>query len=421
MPHPPPFRIRLAPLALAVVLFGTAIPVELRAPVSWSLQPEPRDLLINVLLYAPLGLSLATRSVAWSAVIGLLLSAAIEVLQMSYFGRQGALFDVIANALGAVGGALVGRWLARRNGAAPTGFTIDQRAALWAVLAAAALVFAWHRLASSDSLAGWDRGYDVLLGNESTSDRPWRGTLSSLALLPGRDAAPGTSPAGAYHLPSPVSLDGSRATRLPADSARRFLDSAVERNAFTVVATIVSADTAQAGPARIVSYSRGPFHRNFDLGQDGRGIVFRVRTPSSGLNGMHPHAFTPPVLNSDRPTTIVASFDGAVSRIHVDGQPHGRVNLFAAGCTVPTLCDTDLPLAAALFGFCVAIAAVGTGWPRSRRRGLALIVAAGLAAAAALRLLEVDGGVLWHGWGAPLLALLGASLVTCAAPPCHSP
>ncbi len=51
-------RLRLLPLALAVIIFCTAVPVEFRGPVMWSNGFDIGDFVTNVLLYAPLGLAL---------------------------------------------------------------------------------------------------------------------------------------------------------------------------------------------------------------------------------------------------------------------------------------------------------------------------------------------------------------------------
>jgi Concanavalin A-like lectin/glucanases superfamily len=185
----------------------------------------------------------------------------------------------------------------------------------------------------------------------------------------------------------------------------------MERDAFTIIATIIPANVTQRGPARIVSFSRDQFNRNFDLGQEEDRIVFRVRTPVSGPNGMDPHVETPSVLKTDKPTTVVATFDGAVARVHIDGQAIGRQDLAAAGCVLPFLCGSDLPLAAGLFGALMAIVAVAIGKPRSRSNRIVLIVLAGLTSAALLRSLAVDRGTFLYGWSAPLVALLGAAIV----------
>lgn len=74
-----------------------------------------RDAAINVVLYAPLGLTaflaLARRLQGWaalavSALLGLALSASIEVLQVYVPGRTTSLLDVVFNGAGTAAGAL---------------------------------------------------------------------------------------------------------------------------------------------------------------------------------------------------------------------------------------------------------------------------------------------------------------------------
>lgn len=59
-------------------------------------------------------------------------------------------------------------------------------------------------------------------------------------------------------------------------------------NQLTVEAVFTSRDLKQAGPARIISFSTDAFHRNFTLGQERDRLVFRLRTPATGLNGREP-------------------------------------------------------------------------------------------------------------------------------------
>lgn len=60
----------------------------------------------------------------------------------------------------------------------------------------------------------------------------------------------------------------------------------------TIEAWVKPANTEQSGPARIVSLSADPQHRNFTLGQEQRDYVVRLRTTKTGDNG-------------DRPTPVV--------------------------------------------------------------------------------------------------------------------
>lgn len=427
-------RLHLLPLALAAIVFGTAVPVEWRAPVLGPLNLSVPDVLINLLLYAPLGLALWRRPLGATLAIAAVLSGSIEVLQMWAFERDSSPIDVLANLLGAAAGHALARHLAAARGLRCESLPLDRRALLLAALAAGVLITAWAWPARPSSLANWDAGFELLLGNERTADRPWRGELATLALVPAalspheiraladlsalgdRAVLARIAGPGAYLLPAPLSLQGgSAAARIAPEAARRFLELAVERNAFTLVASLSTADITQTGPARVVSFSADPFNRNFDLGQKGDRLIFRVRTPVTGPNGMNPRTETPSVLEEGRATAVAASFDGSVARIYVDGQTRGRANLAAAGCLLRNLCDSDLPIATALFGGLLAAIALGLLVPRSRPRAVALSLAAGASGALLLRALQAVQEVpLFEGW-TPLLALAGAGCAGIAA------
>lgn len=76
------------------------------------------DVILNMVLFLPLGFLLASveeggksrfRRLAGVMVAGLLLSAAVETLQMSIPGRYPSLLDIASNGLGAwLGGVLAG-------------------------------------------------------------------------------------------------------------------------------------------------------------------------------------------------------------------------------------------------------------------------------------------------------------------------
>lgn len=386
-------RLRLFPLALAAIIFCTAVPVEFRGPVMWSHGFDSGDFVNNVLLYAPLGLAIWRQSLLLGLAGAAMLSTTIEILQIWHFERFGSAFDVLANILGTACGVLLARRLVRSGRSTPDLFPINQRLTAFAILGVAMLLALWVVPAQPSNLSNWNPGFELLLGNERTSDRPWRGTISELALVPAplsgteaRDLRGVADPLvrasllarGTYILPKPITLDGGEAKRLSSDVSRRFFDSATTRNGFTLIAKVTTANAHQNGPARLMSFSADQFNRNFDLGQEGARLVFRVRTFITGLNGMYPHVETSPVLVAQRPILVVATFDGAVSRVYVDGQAQGRSNLAAAGCLIPLLCDTWVPIASALFGGLCAIAAIGIVRPRSRGRAIMLAILAGM-------------------------------------------
>src|SRR5690606_6991490 len=130
-------------------------------------------------------------------------------------------------------------------------------------------------VASSD-LSNWESDYDLLVGNETSGDRPWRGVLSALAIAPGGLSEINPDHPGnlsneefreelgsddAYILKEPLNLAGADAHKLPSEFSSHFVESAVKQNAFIVILNVATADEKLEGPARIVSHSLDTFNR----------------------------------------------------------------------------------------------------------------------------------------------------------------
>ena len=185
-------------------------------------------------------------------------------------------------------------------------------------------------------IKGWDCDFPLVVANEASADRPWRGRIRGMAFYPHALAAedlahlaavpfssdglrsrqdagalmayhfddvrdrrvaqvlpngpeldlllppPGSSTwrpgAGALDVLGPIEIRGSRAPR-------ELCAAVVASGAFTVEVAIASTDLTQGGPARIVSQSSDARDRNFTLGAESGRLVARVRTPWNGLNG----------------------------------------------------------------------------------------------------------------------------------------
>ncbi|MGH6693291.1 MAG: VanZ family protein, partial [Gammaproteobacteria bacterium] len=109
-------------LSVALILAAALRPVPTSAPIEASARFTTcvicgdrgvADAILNVLLFAPLGVALALGPSSGRRVVVLAgaLSAAIEILQLAIAGRHASLGDVIFNALGAtLGLLLVRRW-----------------------------------------------------------------------------------------------------------------------------------------------------------------------------------------------------------------------------------------------------------------------------------------------------------------------
>lgn len=114
------FGIQLRTLARICFVAGIVIVVV----GSLSPQPTPQlfhssDKLVHIFAYAALGVAGAIgypkRSMTILLIGGLTtMGGAIEIAQIYVPGRDGALLDVAANALGSALGVAGGRWLKRR-------------------------------------------------------------------------------------------------------------------------------------------------------------------------------------------------------------------------------------------------------------------------------------------------------------------
>lgn len=418
--------VALAPLAVFAILVTTAIPAEIRGDVGWSLRLSGLDLLQNVLLYAPLGVALASRRLSIVGVIAFVFSFTIEITQMWGIGRFASPFDLLTN----TGGAVLGAWWAsRQRPAADLGVVClrTTRVRLVMLAGSAAMVLAlWSRPALDPGLDLWDASYPGWLGNERTGDRPWSGRFDALqlvgrALSPAEIAALHRSPralsdsAVRYTLPAPFELRRAPAVRLPDDAVRAFVHSAMLGDAFSIVARITPHDLSLFGPARIVSISTDTLFRDLDLGQDGSLLVLRVRTRVSGTNAQDLRVNTRAVLREGRSVDVVATYDGRIGRIFVDGRLAARTDFEAAGCTSRALCDWAAPAAWGLLGIVGAFLALAAGFavlPTAAllwRLPLALSGAGVLVAATEWSpVRHVVGGT--HGW-LPVLAFMAAGVV----------
>jgi glycopeptide antibiotics resistance protein len=315
---------------------------------------DPIHFALNLALFVPLGglLHHQGRRIAkaqsigiLTAVVCLLISLAIEYFQRYLPSRDSSVIDVIANTSGAMIGAFGDRtWAASfqtridriRTGTPP------------AMLSAALLVFTAATLLMSGALqartrlSNWSAEYPLLLGNERTGDRPWRGRVFALTIT---DAATPLATVRQFSAGSTVVLPGSpiaafdfsgnppyedKAGNVPAvmwaeaspalpgrswlqseRAAARFAQRLRAANRFTLRIRCATDDTNQDGPARIVSNSFSTLLRNFTLGQQGADLIFRLRTPLTGENGSFLETIVPGVFANNHERDILVTYDGA--------------------------------------------------------------------------------------------------------------
>ncbi len=224
------------------------------------------DLILNVILFAPMGLALGLAGARprSAAAIGLLASAAIELAQLSWIpGRDASLHDIVTNTAGTwLGALIVAHWGARTR--------------LWRAIgpaAAAAIVLAWvgGAFLLSPSLPSPQRWY-AQWAHGFGDQEPFTGRVLSLSL---------------QGIPLPDGL---------IDHTTELHDVLVEADTIRLATTIISGPPAP-GNSQIAAVLLTRGNETFGVWQDGAALIARsrlrltdagLRTPGIRLDGALP-------------------------------------------------------------------------------------------------------------------------------------
>ena len=316
---------------------------------------HPGDFLANILLFIPWSFFAAgllarnrfrRRRAFIVLVLGAFFSGMVEFLQLGLPSRNPAQADILANLLGVGAGIWLEASLGERlrSWLSSIGVRITQvltiRVLVGLVVIHLVLVWGLFRFADHrSSFSNWDPGYHLNIGNEGTGDRPWIGDLDEALLwksvLPGEEInrlLAGQAPTADGRNDLLWSLDPSRAMGSFSVPFARQTEALRQAGRFTLSVAVQTGNTSQTGPGRIVSLSVDPLHRNFTLGQEGPDLVFRLRTPFTGLNGSDPALIVPGVFSEVQWRHIVVTYDGAVLNVYPGtGEPSAHLNLRYAG------------------------------------------------------------------------------------------
>ncbi len=129
---------------------------------------------------------------------------------------------------------------------------------------------------------------------------------------------------GAVHLFPGLALESS-------GDVRRMRTALMTSNRMSLEVVLKTDDLNQGGPARIISFSRNMMIRNFTLGQEGKALVFRLRTTATDLNGVLSELRIPHVFAPSRIQHVVVVYDGEKVRLYLDGQLHPSAIQLAGG------------------------------------------------------------------------------------------
>jgi glycopeptide antibiotics resistance protein len=357
-----------------LVLFMTLFPFnfQIRHDFSWTdlnNHTNPGDFLVNIPFFIPWGVSLTyflyRRKLNWLAIAPIVLvgsialSSLVELLQLFVPTRSSTPADVVSNTLGGIFGLIIFYFirlqiLSRLN----KSFLLKGLTIFFVGYLSLSCLLSMP-LAKFYNLNLWDSSFPLLIGNESTGDRPWQGYISQLYLS---DLAIDSERISKL-MTSSTSLDDlknlaiahysftngerylDKIDRLPklswqgnlnpqdqqqgvlltGDSwlstekpATLLKEKIAKTSQFTIITKVATTNTEQTGPARIISYSKDPLHSNFILGQEGQDLVFRLRTPLTGKNGDQPELVIPGVFSDILPHRLVITYAGSIVKIYVD-------------------------------------------------------------------------------------------------------
>jgi hypothetical protein len=148
------------------------------------------------------------------------------------------------------------------------------------------------------SLSDWNRSeYSVVSGSEVGGGGAYDGSVTNALICGGSEGAEVCAAPGAG-----------------VETRESLTDAVLGSQRVRLAATVRSRSEAQAGPARIVSFSPGYGQRNATLAQTGQSLVLRLRTPVAGPNGTRLVFLLPGAVFEEGETAVEAAYSpGRVS------------------------------------------------------------------------------------------------------------
>ncbi len=323
--------------------------------------------------------------------ISFLVSSSIEFAQLFLPERSTNIIDIISNSVGAIFGFItykkIGQnftekflQIVQRKAIA----LINKKIRCFFLIYIFLIITSSTQLQTQTRLSNWSNSHYLSFGNEVTGDRPWVGCIENAlvsssvyssdniqkylsgnstgieqnknnglieAIYQFSDDTEHKTYSGASYGEIPplvykgdnisnaikcekgifLSQSGWLQTSQPVDSIARNVQ---RTSKFTLLANVSSADLDQRGPARIVSYSANSSERNFTLGQSGKDLVFRMRTPISGVNGGKPSFRIPEVFKDKHFHKIAIIYNGDELNVFIDQFENIFKFHFSPGATI---------------------------------------------------------------------------------------
>jgi hypothetical protein len=131
------------------------------------------------------------------------------------------------------------------------------------------------------------------------------------------------TPRAVHWKPGAIAIEGSAAIASAAP-AKKIVEAITKTGGLSIEAWIAPENTTQNGPARIVSLSADPGHRNFTLGQDAARYDVRLRTETTGENGVPSLAAPDNVLAAELTHVVYTREASGQATIFVNGKAQAK-------------------------------------------------------------------------------------------------
>jgi VanZ family protein len=254
-------------------------------------------------------------------------------------------------------------------------------------------------LLMSANFNNWNDDFNLSIGNESTGDRPWQGYMSSLhivdrafdsdsiaqsfkeknkffARLPNLVVSLVATPDGQGYIgfdrQVPLLLwqgiksadDTDKVSKKLSEQSSLFINAGMRQDQrvfidhdywlktkepvisinnrlrktseFTLSTVVASDQIKQDGLTRIISISKNPFYRNLTLGQNGKNLGLRLRTPITGENGTEPEFIIPDVFKDKNSHQILITFAHQTLNFYIDRLENKYTFRFEPEITFPS-------------------------------------------------------------------------------------
>jgi hypothetical protein len=219
--------------------------------------------------------------------------------------------DIVTNIAGAVAGWLLGRAVLGSHERVRRTIPLSPVLCALSVVGGLVLMLAVIPRSVRSDISNWDSTFLMKVGREPWAQPDWRGKVLGLKIMEGALSADEIAELAAR---GPVDLPRT----LPESDAQLFRRISEARQ-FTALVWGSTDDLEQKGPVRIVTWSRDVFSSNMTIGQDGRRVVFRVRTVSASSLGTGQETRTGAVLEAGHPFFIAGTYDGRFARVFING------------------------------------------------------------------------------------------------------